>query len=152
MLLKICEIVSITLLALVAGVFWGPWLAISRSLATFEPAIFLDIAHRLIRNLESVMPILMPAAILSIVPVLFLTWRSHPAGFYLSVASFASSLIALLITMLVEVPISLEIKTWSLATMPANWQQIRDRWGAFHIARIVAGMGSLVLLVTAAVC
>jgi len=43
------------------------------------------------------------------------------------------------------------IVTWTVGTLPANWQQLRDRWGAFHIIRVVAGIGGLVLLVAGAI-
>jgi hypothetical protein len=66
MALKISQFISIFLLALVTGVFWGPWLGLSRSIATFQPEVFLAIGHRMIRNLAPVMPILMPAAMLSV--------------------------------------------------------------------------------------
>ena len=32
-----------------------------------------------------------------------------------------------------------------------SWQQLRDRWTKFHIIRVVAGLGSFVLLVIAAI-
>ena len=60
MILKIWELASILLSALVTGVFWGPWVGLSRSIATFTPDVYLAIGHRMIRNLEPVMTILMP--------------------------------------------------------------------------------------------
>ena len=53
--------------------------------------------------------------------------------------------------MLVEVPIVKQIVTWTPGTPPGNWQQVRDRWGAFHIIRVVAGIGGLVLLAAGAI-
>jgi len=40
---------------------------------------------------------------------------------------------------LVEMPIVKQIDTWTVATLPESWEQLRDRWGAFHLVRIVAG-------------
>ena len=45
--LKIWELISIVLSALVTGVFWGPWVALSRSISTFAPEVFLAIVNRL---------------------------------------------------------------------------------------------------------
>ncbi|HEY8130344.1 MAG TPA: hypothetical protein VII12_00515 [Thermoanaerobaculia bacterium] len=70
MSLRVWQFINIFLSALVAGVFWGPWLGLSRSIASFTPETFLAIGQRMIGNLAPVMPILMPAAILSTIPVL----------------------------------------------------------------------------------
>jgi hypothetical protein len=67
--LKIWELISIVLSALVGGMYWGPWLALSRSMSTFRPEVFLDIVERMNRNMESVMTILTPVALLSIAPL-----------------------------------------------------------------------------------
>ena len=70
MTLKIFELVNIVLLTLVSGMYWGPWLALSRSLATLEPPVFLAIVHRLNLNMAPLMTVLMPVALLSTIPVL----------------------------------------------------------------------------------
>jgi len=60
-------------------------------------------------------------------------------------------MIALLVTLLIEVPISGRVKTWTITTLPENWQQLRDRWGAFHVVRVVASLAGLGLLVGGAI-
>jgi len=109
----------------------GPWLALSRSLPTFKPEVFLDIVDRMNRNMEFVMAMLTPVALLSTAPVLFFSYKEQPRTFYLTLIGFV--MFALLVTMLIEVPIVKLIVTWTVGTLPANWQQLRDRWGAFHI-------------------
>jgi uncharacterized membrane protein len=151
MILKVGELISIVLSALVGGMFWGPWLALSRSISTFDPEVFLAIVHRLNRNMASVMTVLMPVALLSIVPVLFLSYGKRPGTFYLTLAGFALFVVALLVTVLVEVPIVQQIETWTVTTLPDNWQQLRDRWGAFHIIRVVASLAGLNLLIVGAI-
>jgi uncharacterized membrane protein len=149
--LKICEFISIVLSALVGGMYWGPWLALSRSMRTFKPEVFLDIVDRMNRNMESLMTILTPVALLSIAPVLFFSYNDQPRTFYLTLTGFALFIVALLVTMIVEVPIVKQIVTWTPGTLPDNWQQLRDRWGSFHIIRVVAGIGGLILLVAGAI-
>ena len=83
MLLKIFELTSIFPLTLVSGIYWGPWLAITRSINTFEPSVFLLIVNRLYRNMETLMTILMPLAILSTLPVLIITFNNEPNTFLL---------------------------------------------------------------------
>jgi hypothetical protein len=131
--LKIWELISIVLSTLVTGVFWGPWVALSRSISTFAPEVFLAIVNRLSRNIAPVMTVLMPAALLSMVLVLFLTFNEGPRTFYLTMAGFALFLAALPITIIVEVPMVKQIETWRVSNLPGNWQELRDRWLAFHV-------------------
>jgi uncharacterized membrane protein len=150
MTLTICTLISIMLAALVAGLFWGPWLALTRSMATFEPNVFLAIVDRLNRNMAPLMTLLLPVSLLSMGAVLFLTYGDRPATFFLTLAALVSFVVALLVTVMIEVPIVKQITTWTVATLPANWRQLRDRWGAFHIIRVVAGMAGFALLVAGA--
>ena len=101
--------------------------------------------------MEPVMTILTPVGLLSIVPVLFISYGTRPETFYLTMAGFALFLAALVVTVLVEVPIVKQIVTWTDSTLPDNWQQLRDRWGAFHVIRVFAGIAGLVLLVVGAI-
>ena len=109
------------------------------------------IVDRMNRNMAPVMTVLMPAALLSIIPVLLLSYQVRPLTFYLSAAAFVLFIVALLVTVVVEVPIVEEIVTWKVSTLPGNWQEIRDRWMRFHIIRVIAGLGSVVLLVAGAI-
>jgi uncharacterized membrane protein len=149
--LKVWEVVSILLSALVMGVFWGPWLALSRSIAKFAPEAFLAIGYRLNVNLAPVMTVLMPATLLSLLPVMLLSYHLRPNTFYLTLAGFGLFLIALLVTVLVEVPIANQIKLWTIATLPANWEQLRDRWQTFHIVRVVTSIAGLACLLIGAI-
>lgn len=149
--MKTWELITIVLSALVAGMFSGPWIALSRSMHTFTPEVFLAIVDRMNRNMAPVMTVLMPAAALSIIPVLFLSYHVQPMTFYLTLAASLCFVVALLITVLVEVPIVEQIVTWTVPTLPANWQQLRDRWSKFHIIRVVAGFAGLVFLVVGAI-
>ena len=55
MILKTFELVSIVLSALVGGMYWGPWLALIRSLNTLKPEVFLDVVDRLNRNMAGLL-------------------------------------------------------------------------------------------------
>ena len=150
--LKICELVSILLLTWVSGMYWGPWLALSRSMSVFEPDVYLAVVDRMRRNMAPLMTVLTPIALLSTVPVLFLTYHGRPAAFALTLTSLILFAVTLIVTMSVEVPIVTQISTWTVPTMPENWPQLRDRWGAFHLARIVPSFVGLALLLVAAIC
>ena len=151
MTLHLWQFVSICLAALITGVFWGPWLGLSRSIETFSPEVFLAIGHRMIANLAPVMPILMPAAMLSTLPVLFLSFATQPKVFYLTLAGLCLYAIALVITLAVEVPIDNQIRRWTVDSLPPEWPRLRDRWEAFHVLRTFLSIAGLALLVGGAV-
>jgi len=80
--LEIWQFASILLSALVTGVFWGTWLGLSRSMASLTPETFLTIGHTMIGNLGLIMALLMPAALLATLPVLFLLYRRRSWALY----------------------------------------------------------------------
>src|SRR5215831_16820307 len=147
---KVWQFVSIFLWALVAGVFWGPWLGLSRSISSFSPEAFLAIGKTMIGNLAPVMPFLMIAAMASMLPVLIIFYRQRSDMFMLTLVSFALVITALMITLLVEVPIDNQIKMWTVNSLPGDWRQIRDRWETFHVLRTSASVGGLALMLAAA--
>jgi ABC-type sulfate transport system permease component len=75
--MKTWELISIVLSALVAGMFHGPWIALSRSMSTFGPEVFLAIVERMNCNMAPVMTVLMPAALLSIIAVMYLSYHER---------------------------------------------------------------------------
>jgi uncharacterized membrane protein len=149
--MKTWELISIVLSALTVGMFHGPWIALSRSMKTFTPEFFLEIVDRMNRNMAPVMTVLMPGTMLSIIPVMLFSYRQQPMILYLNAAALLLFLIALLVTVVVEVPIVQQIVTWTPSTLPANWQQLRDRWIRFHVLRVITGIASLILLLVAAI-
>jgi hypothetical protein len=149
LLLRFMDIIAIVLAALVMGVFWGPWLALTRSISTFAPDTFIALVHRLDRNLGGIMSVLFPVTILSLVPVLVLSFTSV-TSFFLILAALALFAVALVVTAAVEVPIVKQIRGWTAATMPPDWERLRDRWVSFHLLRVVPGIVGLALLVAGA--
>ncbi|WP_043097016.1 anthrone oxygenase family protein [Kallotenue papyrolyticum] len=145
--LRIAQFVNVLLLALVTGVFWGTWLGLSRSMAALSPQTFVEVGHVMIANLGPVMAILMPLALLSTIPVLWLQARWRSRILYATLAGLALFVVALLITLIVEVPIDNQIRAWTVATLPADWQALRDRWEVFHELRSWASVVGLALIV-----
>jgi hypothetical protein len=149
MLVRLLDLLSITLATLVLGVFWGPWLALTRSIKTLPPETFLVVVHRLDKNLGGVMGVLFPVTLLSMIPVLALT-ATQPVTFVLEVTGFLLFVLALVVTAAVEVPIVKQIRGWTPSTMPADWEQLRDRWVSFHVLRVLPGIVGVVLLTAGA--
>jgi hypothetical protein len=151
MRIKIAQFVSLVLVALVTGVFWGSWLGLSRSIQALTPETYLAIGHAMIGNLAPVMPVLVILATVSQV-VLLVQLRSRGSGAFLaSLIAFAMFLLAVAVTLLVEVPIDNQIRSWTLSSLPADWRAIRDRWEAFHVLRTFSALSSLIVLTAATV-
>jgi uncharacterized membrane protein len=149
LLLRLLDILSITLAALVMGIFWGPWLALTRSIRTLTPDVFLVVVHRLDKNLGGIMGVLFPVTLVSMIPVILLTVR-QPPSFALALAAFLLFVLALVVTAAVEVPIVKQIRGWTATSMPGNWQSLRDRWVSFHLLRVIPGILGVALLVAGA--
>jgi hypothetical protein len=140
-LLRLASFVHLFLYALVVGVFWGTWFSLSRSMTAITAPTFLEVGHTMIANLGGPMAVLMPAALLSAVPVLIGIHPLHRRpSFSLMLAGSSLLLLALVITLSVNVPIDNAIRRWTIETLPTGWMNVRSRWEAYHVARTFAGM------------
>ncbi|QDK82348.1 DUF1772 domain-containing protein [Spirosoma sp. KCTC 42546] len=151
MILKCFELLNLVLSALVGGMYWGPYLALSRSLNTFEPETFLTITHRLNQNMAGLMTYLTPLGLLSTLPTLYLSFGRQQPTFWLTLAGFICFLAALLVTVWIEVPIVMQIVSWDPSALPANWTHLRDRWVNFHWIRVMGGLVGLAFLTAGAI-
>jgi uncharacterized membrane protein len=142
--MKIVQFINMFLLALVTGIFWGTWFSLSRSIASITPGTFLEIGRTMIHNLAWPMAILMPVAMVSTLPVLFVLFHRRRMGaFSLASAGLMMFVLALLVTLVVNVPIDNEIRQWTLATLPSDWEAIRDRWEFYHTLRTFASLAGI---------
>jgi hypothetical protein len=140
---KFIELIVAMLLTLVSGVFWGTWFSLSRSMHTLPVATFIAIGKIIMHNVAVAMSIMMPATIICMAFFLLNTRRSQPVYFYSMLTALILFVAALVITLAVEVPIDNQIKMWTDATTPANWESVRDRWQHFHTARTFLTLASI---------
>ncbi|HJZ80416.1 MAG TPA: DUF1772 domain-containing protein, partial [Pyrinomonadaceae bacterium] len=120
-----------------------------RSIVAFRPQTFLDIGQTAIRNLAMPMRFLMPMALLSALTLLALLPK-RSAAFALAVAGFLLMVIALVVTLAVEVPIDNQIKVWTVGTLHANWEALRDRWEFYHTLRTFVSIAALAAVTASA--
>lgn len=137
-----CSLIGVML---VTGVFWGTWFTLTRSLETFPPDQFIRIGKTIIDNVAVPMRILMPATLL-VQLLLCITYRKQKPAIYCFVPSFILMIVSLLITLIVEVPIDNQIKTWTAATLLGNWTTLRATWQQYHFLRTLSSMLSFILL------
>ncbi|HEY3036165.1 MAG TPA: hypothetical protein VGJ54_16085, partial [Streptosporangiaceae bacterium] len=74
MKIRTAQATTIVLFALVMGVFWGTWFALSRTMNRLSAETFVAVGHQMIRNLGVPMAILLPLALLSALITLVLLW------------------------------------------------------------------------------
>lgn len=132
MKIKTVQFIALFLLLLVTGLFWGTWFALSRSIEDFSAAEFIHIGKTIIGNVANPMRIILPSCI--VLMILSAWWYplKRSTGFYFCTLALVLIVVSLLITVLIEVPIDNQIKSWTDITVPSNWEAIRNRWQFFH--------------------
>jgi hypothetical protein len=147
MKLKALQFSTFMLYALVMGVFWGTWFAQSRTMDVLGPATFLENGRQYIANLAMPMRFLMPGSILLTFLTGYLLRDRRSWAFRGTLTAGILMVVALIITLTVNVPIDNLIKGWTLQTLPSDWEGIRDHWEAFHCLRTwvsIVGFAALV--------
>jgi uncharacterized membrane protein len=145
--MKVVQFVTLLLFSLVTGVFWGTWFGLSRSMSALTPATFLEVGHTMIGNLGGPMSVLMPAALVStLISTVLLLRRGQTRSSVFTVSAFVLLLVAMIITLMVNVPIDGQIQSWTTTTLPADWSAIRDRWELYHGLRTLVSLTALACL------
>jgi len=137
--------VSLFLVMLVTGVFWGTWFTLTRSLDSFPPDNFIRIGKTIIKNVGGPMAVLMPATLLSLIWISVINRKIRPV-FLCFIVSLVFMILSLLITVGKEVPIDNQIKTWTVDSLPGNWAELRNKWNQFHSLRTVTSLLSFLFL------
>jgi uncharacterized membrane protein len=146
---KTTQLITGILLVLITGVFWGTWFSLSRTMYHLPAEMFIAIGKEIIRNVAVPMSIIVPAALLGLVVLLIKAWKVKSVYFYCILATLVLFIAALLVTVIVEVPIDNQIKTWSAASVPAGWESIRDRWEHFHTVRTWVALVGITFFIVA---
>jgi anthrone oxygenase-like protein len=150
-LVRLVQFVSVMLYFLVAGVMWGTWLSLGRTMTRYDAGTFLADGKHMIDNLATVMAVLMISAIVvGLVAVVLLFRQGYRAAGCLALVALVLMAGVLVVTLAVEVPIDNRIKTWTTDTLPGDWLDIRARWAAFHTLRTFLSVAGLAAAVAAA--
>jgi hypothetical protein len=151
MLVKTAHFLYAMLYVLVAGVMWGTWLSLSRTMTRYDATTFLADGQHMIDNLGTVMAVLMiSTAAIGLLVVVVLFMRRFTAAAWLALLGLALLGAVLVVTLAVEVPIDNQIKTWTVDTLPSDWMDIRARWSDFHTLRTFLSLAGVAAVVAAA--
>ena len=77
------------------------------------------------------------------------SWKKKSVYFYCILITLALFIIALIITVGIEVPIDNQIKTWTPDTIPSEWRSIRDYWEFYHTVRTFVSVAGIAIYITA---
>jgi uncharacterized membrane protein len=133
---------ALFLLTLITGTFWGTWFTLTRTIENFSAAEFIHIGKVIIHNVANPMKVLMPSCILFMILSVWFYHQKKTIGFYFNLSALILIIISLLITLLIEVPIDNQIKTWTAVTVPSDWEETRRRWQFFHGLRTLTSLTS----------
>jgi uncharacterized membrane protein len=148
---KLAQFLGIMLYVLVAGVMWGTWLSLGRTMTRYDATTFLADGQHMIANLATVMAVLMiSAAVVGLVVVVLLFRGGSTTAGWLALAGLALMVAVIAVTLAVEVPIDNKIRIWTTTTLPSDWQNIRARWAAFHTLRTFLSLAAVAAAVGAA--
>jgi uncharacterized membrane protein len=76
--------------------------------------------------------------------LLFLLFRRRMMGaFFLASAGFLLFVVALLVTLMVNIPHRQPDKAVAVTNLPSDWPAIRDRWEFYHSLRTFASLAGL---------
>ena len=143
--------VSLILVGLVAGAFLATQLGQVRVQNTLGARDFTLVKHSFEVALGGVMPALVIAAGLSIVPLVFV---AYPAGaLQLTFVALALLLWAAVIvtTLIYNAPVNRLAAQWDPSAPPAEWEALRDRWHRGQTLRTPVAIAAYASLVLAAV-
>jgi uncharacterized membrane protein len=72
--------------------------------------------------------------------LLFAAYLNQGRTRWLFLSAGVLLLFGIVITVVIEVPINKQISSWTPASIPPNWMELRERWLSFHNVRSAAGV------------
>ena len=143
--------VSLIVVGLVAGIFLATQLGQLRVQNTLDARDFTLVKHSFEVALGKVMPVLVIAAGVSIVPLVFLLRSWGPARFIAVVIALVLWAGVITATLLYNAPVNALAVEWSPEAPPANWEELRDKWHRGQTIRTPLAIAAFAAIAVAAV-
>lgn len=147
-MIRAVRAVSLGATGLFAGFLVGI-LVFELSLRRFDGSVFAQTQQVTLIALPALATALLFPALIATGALGALRSRSRDDEFWAAVASFALLLVALIVTLVVNVPINLAEAGWDPSSPPSDWATHRDRWQIGHGVRTAAALlafGSLAVV------
>ena len=137
MAMNIVRFVLLVLMALLVGSMFG--IMIGYNPASLSASAYVEQHQNAVRSLNTLFPVMGAICIALIVILVVRSGTQRRIRYLLAAAAFLM-LVAALVTRFGNQPINAIVMTWSTHVQAANWEQLRDQWWQWHVARTVAAI------------
>ena len=141
-----------TISLLIAGLMVGNELAVSAfihpQLQKLDDKTHIVSAQAFARVYGTVMPFWYALTLILTIAIAVLS-RQIGTPFFLAAASAVCWLASILLTVTQLVPINNQVSDWNLASLPSDWQRLRNQWDRLHKVRVLILILSLICLTIA---
>lgn len=146
MAMNIIWFVLLVLMALLVGSMFG--ILIGYNPASLSASAYVQQHQNAVRSLNTLFPVM---GAICIVLTVILAFRSGTQRHirYLLVAAVFLMLVAALVTRFGNQPINAIVMTWSTQVQATDWEQLRDQWWQWHVARTVTAILAFSFVVVA---
>ena len=142
--LKLARFLNLLLTGLLAGLLVGI-VFVEVSFLDLSAFVYTAVEQPKHRVFEPIMPVFNTLVIGSGVLVLLLMRERKTLSFILTLVGVICTIVMVISTLLVNVPINSEImNVWSAENPPADWAQVRDQWNFWHSFRTVLAVVAFV--------
>jgi uncharacterized membrane protein len=143
--------VSLIVVGLVAGIFLATQLGQVQVQNTLDARDFTLVKHGFEVALGKVMPVLVIAAGVSIVPLVFLLRSWGPARFVAVVIALVLWAGVIIATLAFNAPVNALAVEWNPEAPPGNWEELRDQWDRGQTIRTPLAIAAFAAIAFAAV-
>ena len=133
-------------MALLVGSMFG--ILIGYNPASLSASAYVEQHQNAVRSLNTLFPV-MGAICIALIVILVVRSDTQRRIRYLLAAAAFLMLVAALVTRFGNQPINAIVMTWSTHVQAANWEQLRDQWWQWHVARTVAAILAFSFVVVA---
>ncbi len=135
--LKLARFLNLLLTGLLEGLLVGI-VFVELAFLDLSASVYTAVQQPKHRVFEPIMPVFNTLVISSGILVLLLMRERKTLAFILTLVGVLCTIVVVISTLLVNVPINSEImNVWSVENPPADWAQVRDRWNFWHTFRTV---------------
>jgi uncharacterized membrane protein len=143
---NVLRFLLLLVLALLVGTMFGIWVGFNPM--SLSASAYVEQQQNAIRSLNTLLPA-MGAACIALAVALAVVARDNRRCRYLLLAAVVLLVFAAAVTRFGNQPINAVVIAWNAQSPPAEWVQLRNEWWQWHIARTLAAIGSLVLVIVA---
>jgi uncharacterized membrane protein len=133
------RVAGLLFVGLFAGFLAGV-LVLELSLRQFDASVYTQFQQVALVGLPILASVLLLPALIATAVQAILALKTKGRTFWLTAGALALLLLALVITLVVNVPINLDEGGWNIQSPPADWAAVRDRWQVGHAVRTSAAL------------